>query len=312
MIDTMKIIIRKIITKINKKILKRRTMVIRLGESLLEFPLFFENIGIWLSIYRRREPDQLYIISKILREGNSVLDIGSNIGYYILKEAELLHGKGTIFACEPDTRNIGFLKRNLSLNKLNDIVEIYEVAISDKNCDEEFYVCEASNLSSLSKSAMERKYISKQQVKVVSLDTILKQIGTTIDFMRMDIEGHELAVFRSLIDFVNNEGDLRAAPSVIVFETHPWEYQDKDSSAKLFGELCSLGYDVKYIATKREGRSPFHEHGYKPFKTIKWLHNFYGIYQDVDLKLSVDLICNNHDIRTVCLQKRNDTSSGSG
>ena len=311
MIEMIKIIIRKIILKFNLKILKRKTMVIRLGESLLEFPLFFRSIGMWLSVYRTREPDHLHILPKILREGNCVLDIGSNIGYYILKEAELLHGKGTIFACEPDARNIDYLKRNISLNKLDDIVEIFEIAISNKNCDQEFYVCEASNLNSLSKSSMEREYISKQKVKVVSLDTILKQIGTTVDLIRMDIEGHELAVFRSLIDFIKNEGDLTAAPNAIIFETHPWEYEDKDSSVKLFSELCSLGYDVKYMAKNREDRSPFHEHGYKPFKTIKWLHHFYGIYQDVDPKLSVDLICNNHDIRTVCLQKKNVTSSGS-
>ncbi|MCJ7773178.1 MAG: FkbM family methyltransferase, partial [Desulfobacterales bacterium] len=153
----------------------------------MEFPLFCHGIGRWLSIYRNREPDQLYVLSKILRDGNAVLDIGANIGYYILKEAELLHGKGTIFACEPDFRNIEFLKRNISINGLNDIVKVFEVAISNKNCDQEFYICEASNLSSLSKSSMDREYISKQQVKVVALSTILKQIGTTVDLIRMDI-----------------------------------------------------------------------------------------------------------------------------
>jgi len=309
MLEMIKITIRKIILKFNIKILKRKTMVVRLGESLFEFPLLFRSIGMWLSIYKCREPDHLYILSNILKEGNCVLDIGSNIGYYILKEAEILRRKGNIFACEPDARNIDYLKRNLSLNKLNDIVEVFEIAISDTNCEQEFFICEASNLSSLSKSSMEREYVSKQKVKVVSLDTILKQIGKTVDLIRMDIEGHELAVFRSLIDFVKNGGNLSAAPNAIIFETHPWEYKDKESGMKLFSELCSLGYDVRYIATKREGRSPFHEHGYKPLKTIKWLQNYYGIYKDVDTKLSVDLICNNHDIRTVCLVKRNDTGS---
>lgn len=312
MIDMMKIIIRKIILKLNARVLKRRTMVIRLGKSRLEFPLFCHGIGWWLSIYRSREPDQLYILSRILREGNSVLDIGANIGYYILKEAELLHGKGTIFACEPDVRNIEFLKRNISINGLSDIVDVSEVAISNRNCDQDLYICDASNQSALGKSSLDRTYISKQQVKVVALATILKQIGTTIDLMRMDIEGHELTVFRSLIDFIKNEGDLRLAPNAIVFETHPWEYQNKDSSEKLFSELCSLGYDVRYIVTKRENKSPFHEHGYKPIKTIKWYnYHFFGIYQDVDPTLSVNLICNNNDIRTVCLQKKNDISLGS-
>jgi FkbM family methyltransferase len=312
MIDMMKIIIRKLILKLNSKVLKRKTMVVRLGKSRLEFPLSFGSIGVWLSIYRSWEPDQLYMFSKILREGNTVLDIGSNIGYYVIKEAELLHGKGAIFACEPDVRNVEFLKRNISINGLNDIVKVSEVAISNTNCDQELYICEQSNLSALSKSTLDRKYVGKQQVKVITLGTILKQIGTTIDLMRMDIEGQELDVFQSLVDFMKNEDDIRAAPNTIVFETHPWEYQDKDSSEKLFSELCSLGYDFKYISTRREDISPFHEHGYKPIKTIKWYnHRFFGIYQDIEPKLSVNLVCNNHEIRTVCLQRRNDISLGS-
>jgi len=305
MIDAIKILIRKSILKFNTRVLKRQQMVIRLSKSKLVFPLFCFGIGRWLSIYRSREPDQLYILSKTLSENSSVLDIGANIGYYLLMEAELMKGKGFIFACEPDFRNIEFLKRNVSLNGLDNIVEVLNVAVSDKSGYQEFNICEASNLSSLNKSNLgDRRYIDKQQVKVVSLNSILKQIGTTIDLLRMDIEGHEIFVFSSLVDFIRNENGLEGAPNTIVFETHPWEYNDKESCVKLFCEVFSLGYNVRYIATKRENDSPFHKHGYKPIKTMKWMMNFYGIYQDVNPVLSANLICNINEIRTVCLQKK--------
>lgn len=310
MIYSMTVVIRKMIYKVHsrflKRVLKRKEMMIRLSRSRrMVFPLCISGIGWWLAIYRTREPDHLYMINEVLSEGNSVLDIGANIGYYVLIEAELMNGKGVIYAYEPDNRNIEFLKRNVSINGLDNIVDIFNVAVSNKSGYQEFNICEQSNLSSLSRSNLPgRTYIGKQQVKVVGLNEILKQIRTTIDLLRMDIEGHEIYVFSSLIDFIRNEDGLDVAPNAIVFETHPWEYQNKESCVKLFCELFSLGYNVRYIATKREDDSPFHEHGYKPIKTIKWWINFYGIYENVDPVLSANLICNQNAIRTVCLQKK--------
>jgi len=304
MIDRMKIFIRKINLRLHSRVLRHKEMVIRLSKSRMVFPLLYDGIGRGLSIFKTREPDQLYILSKTLSEGSSVLDIGANIGYYVLMEAELMNGKGAIFACEPDDRNIEYLKRNVSINGLDNIVEVSNVAVSSKSGYQEFNICELSNLSSLNRSNLERTYIGKQRVKVVSLNEILKQIGTTIDLLRMDIEGHEIYVFRSLIDFIRNEDNLEAAPNTMVFETHPWEYTNKESCVKLFRELFSLGYNVRYIATKREDDSPLHEHGYRPIKTIKWWKNFYGIYENVDPVLSANLICNINEIRTVCLQKK--------
>ena len=46
-----------------------------------------------------------------------VLDIGANIGYYVLIERNLIGKKGKIVAVEPVDENIELLKKNLELNK---------------------------------------------------------------------------------------------------------------------------------------------------------------------------------------------------
>jgi len=304
-IEAIKIFIRRIIFHFHLRVLRSRDMVIRVSNSKMAFPLFSGGIGRWMAFFRCREPDQLYILSKLLSEGSSVLDIGANIGYYVLMEAELMNGKGLIYACEPDNRNIEFLKRNVSINGLDNIVEISNVAISNASGFQDINICELSNQSALNRSSVPgRKYVGKQRVEVVGLNEMLKQIGATIDVVRMDLEGHEIDIFGSLIDIIRNGNGLEVAPNAVVFETHPWEYVDKESCVELFCELFSLGYNAKYIATKRENESPFHEHDYKPIKTITWRKNFYGIYEDVEPVLSANLICNVNEIRTVCLQKR--------
>ena len=54
--------------------------------------------------------------------GNTVLDLGANIGYYAIMEAKV-GSSGKIYAIEPDPRNIEILIKNLKLNKINDIFE---------------------------------------------------------------------------------------------------------------------------------------------------------------------------------------------
>ncbi len=304
MIDTIKILKRKAVLKFYSNILRRKEFVAKFSKSKMVFPFKSSRIGRWMHIYKTREPDQALILSWILSEGNFVLDIGANIGYYILIESEYMNNKGTILAYEPDPRNIEYLNRNISLNGLKNVVEVFNVAVSDKNGYKDFFLCEHANLNSFEKSELPRGYIGKQKIEVVALREVLKQKPSVADLLRMDLEGHELHIFRSLINFIKNEDGFNAAPRYILFETHPWEYKDKQKSVDLLKELFTLGYNVKYLTTKRENISPFYQYGYYPINTFKWNINYYGIYQDIDAELGAELICNNNEIRTACFQKK--------
>src|SRR5207253_6545315 len=65
--------------------------------------------GVW-------EPLETYLVERRVREGDVVLDIGANIGYYTLVFAELVGDSGRVFAFEPEPANFALLSENTGLN----------------------------------------------------------------------------------------------------------------------------------------------------------------------------------------------------
>ena len=88
-----------------------------------------------LSLYRAKtfsskEPDTLFWIESL--DKNSIMwDIGANIGLYSIYAAKCRNIK--VFAFEPSVYNLEFLEKNIHINKLQNNVIIFPVALSDKN-----------------------------------------------------------------------------------------------------------------------------------------------------------------------------------
>ena len=54
-----------------------------------------------LILFGERELDHKIILEKVLKKNMKILDIGSNIGYYLLIERNLIGRKSKIIAVEP-------------------------------------------------------------------------------------------------------------------------------------------------------------------------------------------------------------------
>ena len=50
--------------------------------------------------------------SKIITEGDTMLDVGDDIGYYVLQESRIVVNRGKIYAFEPVKNNFHLLNRN--------------------------------------------------------------------------------------------------------------------------------------------------------------------------------------------------------
>src|SRR5262249_22603146 len=72
-----------------------------------------------------------HVIRKYVGEGDTVYDIGANIGYVALSLAKQVGPKGYVGAFEPIPQNIQSLRENIANNQLSNI-HVFEVAASDK------------------------------------------------------------------------------------------------------------------------------------------------------------------------------------
>ena len=77
--------------------------------------LNFSIDGVW-------EETLTNYLKKTVKEGNVVLDIGANIGYFTLLLAKLVGTKGRVFAFEPEPNNFSLLKKNVEEDGYTNVI----------------------------------------------------------------------------------------------------------------------------------------------------------------------------------------------
>lgn len=265
--------------------------------------LDLEDAGISRSLilFGTREVDHKIILEKVLKPGMTVLDIGANIGYYVLMELALIGPKGRMIAVEPSPSNIELLKRNIALNGYGEI-PVIAGAVSDQPGERTFYLAHQSNLNTFHTTGTGAKHLSGKEVDVrtYTVPELVAQYGAP-DLIRMDVEGHEVEVFNGMLDAVE-KGEI--APMVI-FETHLSRYgADHDMETPL-RRLFAAGYHVRYMASSSQrGTALIDARGYKGGAPIPTDDVERVIYENISDDDAVDFICTVGGARTVLLAKR--------
>jgi FkbM family methyltransferase len=190
-----------------------------------------------LSIYGIHEPLMSVLISKTIREDDYVVDIGANIGYYVLIESSLLKQKGKIIAIEPNRRSFKLLKTNTANCNA---VKTLQVAVGSKKETGVMLAYDALNLSRLAtgKDAAGADLNQENTVEIMPLDELVSD-EPHIDLIRMDIEGFEFEAINGMLKTLSN-----FRPRALFFELHPIE--NRALMDCFFELLGKLGYEVEW------------------------------------------------------------------
>ena len=175
---------------------------------ILRFPGFSlgvdtndDGISAELAIDRMHEPVGTEILVSVLRENMTIVDIGSNIGYFVMQEACRQKCK-RILAIEPNPTSFALLEENVRLNHFEH-VSLHNLAISDREGMLPFYISKQSNISSITPRS---DYVRKMDVPVMTLDALVeKEQVEHVDLVRMDLEGHEIQVLRGMIETIRRD-----------------------------------------------------------------------------------------------------------
>jgi len=145
--------------------------------------LFFDGI---------REPQATALVQRLVKKNMRVLDVGANIGYYTIMFSKLVGTNGSVRAVEPISKNFTLLKENIALNNSHNVAA-YQLALSEKTCKSTLFVSKQSNLSSMTKNQYTQA--GSIDVECLSLDEFIKKFcGGNVDFIKMDVEGHEYEI----------------------------------------------------------------------------------------------------------------------
>lgn len=167
------------------------------------------EVSFHLVLKGKWEETETELIKNEIYDGNVVLDIGANIGYFTLIFAKKVGSKGKVFAFEPEPNNFRLLKKNVQVNNFQNVV-IENFALSENNGRINLYLSERDVGS-------HRVYQSNKvtnnfvTVKKIKLDDYLKKysFSKNISFIKLDVEGAELDVLKGMTGILKNNKPLK-------------------------------------------------------------------------------------------------------
>jgi FkbM family methyltransferase len=192
----------------------------------------------------------LKLLGRLVREGQTVVDIGADLGLYSSRLAELVGPSGRVHAFEPNPTRHAVLA---SLAAAQPTVVVHPVGLSDHEGHEELYVPikhgeVVSAFGRLSPPPADAEGVSWERtpVKVTTLDFALQAEASRISFVKCDVEGHELAVLRGA------EQTLRGGLPALLIEIE--QRHSEVGVEATFEHLLGLGYSGWAIGS--EGLHP--------------------------------------------------------
>lgn len=176
-----------------------------------------------------------------------VLDVGGNIGYYVLEEVDVLGERASIVAFEPDPENRRLLERNVEHNGYANHVEISSLAIDERSGERTFCRSTHSNWNRLEREEEAGnldELAERFPVETISLDGYLDEVGmdpAEVNAVRMDLEGHEVNVLRGMSNVLAADGSL-----VLFIEFHP-DFGERESYEAALSMLEAHGFAVRHV-----------------------------------------------------------------
>lgn len=187
-------------------------------------------------------PTEMYVLRKILKPIDIVVDVGAHLGWYTVNSAQMVGAGGTVYAFEPNPSVAAWLTENCKLNGLTN-VRIERIALADKNSTADFFVGGADSLGSLKlvnakRSNLER--VHRVKVPLRTLDSYLKTKNLkTLKLIKVDAEGADLEVLKGA------ERLLRKFHPYLIVEVYGLTWNtDVGRDKEILAYLRKLGYQA--------------------------------------------------------------------
>ncbi|HAC65689.1 MAG TPA: hypothetical protein DCF68_19695 [Cyanothece sp. UBA12306] len=196
-----------------------------------------QYIGRAIYYFGELDPKITWVCQNILRPGDTVIDIGANVGLITLYAAKLVGSSGKIHAFEPQPNLVQLLKKSVTINEYEQVV-IHQVALSDQDGIMNMQVpIDNSGAASLGKKKNKASYTIDVEVK--NATQYLSSLNLDkIRLIKIDVEGHEAIVLKGAKYFLESH-----KPDIILFEEHKKPLL-KQESVKFLQNMNYIIYEL--------------------------------------------------------------------
>ena len=197
------------------------------------------------------ESEEVDYVKSVIKPGDTVLDIGANIGFFTIIMADLIGETGKSYSFEPLERNFKLLERSVKENKFNDRSKIEHAAISENQGTLELISpSETLNLGGAflktGTTEVPPGHIA-ENVPVIKLDDY--SIKRPVNFIKIDVEGAELLALRGAKKILTED------KPVIMAEINPPQLEKVSNctSTEFINEMTCYGYNCYELINGKVG-----------------------------------------------------------
>lgn len=155
--------------------------------------------------YRYRDDaEELRYLVKNIKEGDFALDVGAHKGGYLHWIRKGVGNGGQVVAFEPQPSLYEYLSDMITAYRYSNVT-LHHAGLSSEEGSLDLYIPKAEGLTSPGATFEKRADDSRGHyvtVPVLQLDKLLKDRTQPVNFIKMDVEGHELEVFKGAADLL--------------------------------------------------------------------------------------------------------------
>lgn len=181
-----------------------------------------------------------------LKEGDTVMDVGTHFGFYSLLAAKLVGDSGRVIGIEASEAMFQIYKSNIATAKN---IKPFHLAAAEENSEVSFFEFPVlySEYNTLNPSQFdEAEWIKKNPPKEIKvqgkrLEDVLHKENAQPDFIKIDVEGAEDKAINGLTAILKESAPLVALEYLA-------DERDNQAHIKAEAQLKQLGYKAHLIA----------------------------------------------------------------
>jgi FkbM family methyltransferase len=176
----------------------------------------YSNFGHSIKSSNGYESELVCSVKKVLKGGDTFVDMGANEGYYSIIASKIVGPGGTVICIEPQTRLQRVIFRNMLENKAFNI-NVFQRVIADSIGMANIYLSPDMNTGSSGLQCTTRYRCPQELVPQTTLASLLHSINVCgIKLVKIDVEGFEY-------EAILGSRDLFASGIIenIALELHP-------------------------------------------------------------------------------------------
>jgi len=209
---------------------------IKLGNFLYKnaYPLYKSMYSVFKN---KQDASEIALLKKHIKPGQTILDVGANIGFYAKILSQLTGPNGKVHCFEPDATNFQHLK--VETAGLTNIV-INNKAVGPKT--EKIKIYTSKNLNVDHRTYKPEEYDREIEIDAISMEDYF-DVNVKVDFIKIDIQGFEMEAMKGMHTLLKANHHIK-----MISEFWPYGLRKAGSSVSdYYNFLKNMNFNIELL-----------------------------------------------------------------